>query len=381
MSRRNSEIGYRLNNKSPPLKPDNILLTRPSEDAHSKIADFGLARTILKSRDCRTFCGTPQYFAPELVDTLRNQAEGVPPGGYGKQMREPFRKGISVLWVPFARFALASAAGLNSHFVAAPGSALAFLMKFADAANLALDFGKRQIVGCGDMDLSILKSVLKDTGYPADKLTAGSGAVHLGVPIGPDGHLHVWGSVFPAFRSRVRLARAMGIGLDLSAVAGRVMCVALLQYRLQLCPVSGKLISSFKERALLLTVGPRYAISYELATQLHGTGLGVEFLDLFATAKAACARLALRSKAADTSLALLQSDRDDLEHAPHRWHRGWNASSLLANTCNALSLRRSISPNIDVQGEALQTKIHRLARKRDDFEKAKAIAASQEFEC
>eukprot|EP00959_Pyramimonas_sp_CCMP1952_P051137 1068821-Pyramimonas_sp.AAC.1 len=87
MSRRNSEIGYRLNNKSPPLKPDNILLTRPSEDAHSKIADFGLARTILKSRDCRTFCGTPQYFAPELVDTLRNQAEGVPPGGYGKQAR------------------------------------------------------------------------------------------------------------------------------------------------------------------------------------------------------------------------------------------------------------------------------------------------------
>lgn len=68
------------------LKPDNILLTVRSEDARLKIADFGLARTNMRSRDCRTFCGTPQYFAPELVNTLRDQAEGQPAGGYGKQV-------------------------------------------------------------------------------------------------------------------------------------------------------------------------------------------------------------------------------------------------------------------------------------------------------
>lgn len=68
------------------LKPDNILLTERSENAHLKIADFGLARTNTRSCDCRTFCGTPQYFAPELVNTLRGQAEGQPSGGYGKQV-------------------------------------------------------------------------------------------------------------------------------------------------------------------------------------------------------------------------------------------------------------------------------------------------------
>mmetsp|Transcript_18726 Transcript_18726/g.41018 ORF Transcript_18726/g.41018 Transcript_18726/m.41018 type:complete len:494 (+) Transcript_18726:81-1562(+) len=73
------------------LKPENILLTSKSEEAHLKIADFGLARRNMRSRDCRTFCGTPQYFAPEVISTFRDrieagQAPGAQTSGYGKEV-------------------------------------------------------------------------------------------------------------------------------------------------------------------------------------------------------------------------------------------------------------------------------------------------------
>lgn len=65
------------------IKPDNILLTGTDSQMHVKLADFGLARNNVRSRDCRTFCGTPSYFAPEVISTLRDRMEGQP-AGYGK---------------------------------------------------------------------------------------------------------------------------------------------------------------------------------------------------------------------------------------------------------------------------------------------------------
>mmetsp|Transcript_11563 Transcript_11563/g.30919 ORF Transcript_11563/g.30919 Transcript_11563/m.30919 type:complete len:538 (+) Transcript_11563:88-1701(+) len=67
------------------LKPDNILLTSKHRDTmHPKIGDFGLARKNMRSRDCRTFCGTPHYFAPEVINTFRDQEAGATEHGYGK---------------------------------------------------------------------------------------------------------------------------------------------------------------------------------------------------------------------------------------------------------------------------------------------------------
>jgi len=66
------------------LKPENILLTsRDREQMMPKIADFGLARKNFQSRDCKTFCGTPHYFAPEVINTFRERESGQDMG-YGK---------------------------------------------------------------------------------------------------------------------------------------------------------------------------------------------------------------------------------------------------------------------------------------------------------
>ena len=46
------------------LKPDNILI---AQDGHLKLTDFGLAKDISQSGTTRTFCGTAEYIAPEII--------------------------------------------------------------------------------------------------------------------------------------------------------------------------------------------------------------------------------------------------------------------------------------------------------------------------
>ena len=48
------------------LKPENILLMSRSSDVDIKVTDFGLAK-IIDSKGTKTFCGTNQYMAPEVL--------------------------------------------------------------------------------------------------------------------------------------------------------------------------------------------------------------------------------------------------------------------------------------------------------------------------
>lgn len=46
------------------LKPENILM---DEDGYLCLADFGLAKKLNVGEATNTFCGTPDYLAPEIV--------------------------------------------------------------------------------------------------------------------------------------------------------------------------------------------------------------------------------------------------------------------------------------------------------------------------
>lgn len=54
------------------LKPENILL---DDKGHIVITDFGLSKEVLKDDSTHTFCGTPEYLAPEV---LRGQGHSFP---------------------------------------------------------------------------------------------------------------------------------------------------------------------------------------------------------------------------------------------------------------------------------------------------------------
>jgi len=63
------------------LKPENILVVNRQSDIDIKLTDFGLAKSMTED-GLKTFCGTPQYFAPEV---LRRQNTVAGQGRYGKQ--------------------------------------------------------------------------------------------------------------------------------------------------------------------------------------------------------------------------------------------------------------------------------------------------------
>lgn len=51
------------------LKPENLLLTSPSDDADIKIVDFGFAIEI-EGLNCTSQVGTPGYIAPEILNKV-----------------------------------------------------------------------------------------------------------------------------------------------------------------------------------------------------------------------------------------------------------------------------------------------------------------------
>ncbi|KAJ1459989.1 kinase-like domain-containing protein [Pelagophyceae sp. CCMP2097] len=58
------------------IKPENILLRRKDDDVDVLLTDFGIAKgSGVGSLGCTTFCGTPQYLAPEVM-AKHDEADG-----------------------------------------------------------------------------------------------------------------------------------------------------------------------------------------------------------------------------------------------------------------------------------------------------------------
>lgn len=71
------------------LKLENLLLDK---DGHIKIADFGLCKEdITYGRTTKTFCGTPEYLAPEVLED-NDYGRAVDWWGIGVVMYEMVRK-------------------------------------------------------------------------------------------------------------------------------------------------------------------------------------------------------------------------------------------------------------------------------------------------
>lgn len=47
------------------LKPENVLV---AQDGFLKLADFGFVKRLKKCERSYTFCGTPEYMAPEIIE-------------------------------------------------------------------------------------------------------------------------------------------------------------------------------------------------------------------------------------------------------------------------------------------------------------------------
>lgn len=79
------------------IKPENILLRTAKSDVDVLLTDFGLAKgTAVGPHGCRTFCGTPQYLAPEVME--RQNEDDLALGGYDGAAADIWSVGV-VLFV------------------------------------------------------------------------------------------------------------------------------------------------------------------------------------------------------------------------------------------------------------------------------------------
>ncbi len=66
------------------LKPENIVI---DENGHIKITDFGLSKLEFKTLDrAYSFCGSPEYMAPEMLVTEKNRMIGSAPNYHNKSI-------------------------------------------------------------------------------------------------------------------------------------------------------------------------------------------------------------------------------------------------------------------------------------------------------
>lgn len=66
------------------LKPENVVI---DEKGHAKLTDFGLSKFNFKNKDrAFSFCGSPEYMAPEMLVTDKHRMYGSSPMYHDKSI-------------------------------------------------------------------------------------------------------------------------------------------------------------------------------------------------------------------------------------------------------------------------------------------------------
>ena len=74
MSKGKNSVKYLQHNQSYQIAIDTILMVMPSKSItasvyFTQVTDFGLSKFVDTNTMMKTFCGTPNYLAPEILET------------------------------------------------------------------------------------------------------------------------------------------------------------------------------------------------------------------------------------------------------------------------------------------------------------------------
>eukprot|EP00959_Pyramimonas_sp_CCMP1952_P217728 4553631-Pyramimonas_sp.AAC.1 len=111
-------------------------------------------------------------------------------------------------------------------------------------------------------------------------------AKHLGVEIGPDGHIFAWGEATAGFQSRARTLRNMGLGLATTIAMFSSTCLSVLCCILQFYAPSKKVFRACSASLQLLAAAFRASFSNEMLRGLRTLWLPTEFPSLVHYARA-----------------------------------------------------------------------------------------------
>ena len=102
-------------------------------------------------------------------------------------------------------------------------------------------------------------------------------AVLLGIPVGPDADGLAWPPLFVKMRKRLRMVRALGLGIPRSVFLYNAVAFGSASYSLSLAPLIKDAIRNFNRLLRLfqfLTAAPVNAFPSEILFHLRGLGLG-----------------------------------------------------------------------------------------------------------
>ena len=187
----------------------------------------------------------------------------------------------------------------------------------------------------------------------------------MGVFVGPCAHECFWDGLPRRLLERADDVRALTSGLTMKIRSFGAYCTSLLAFRLQFCPPSPSICSSYRQASQRITATPWNSLPHSVLTALKELSFPFEIVDLERLSLASRARVAATSSSFRTSwdrysLAWQSDDRLLLPPFP-AWRRG----SCLMHLHTALGhfqARPCAVPLLEKHPRDLQRQLHAILR-------------------